>query len=134
MTERRPALVTWLSLGVLILAVVYWAGFAAGFSLPELPLAVPAIYLLIRNAAWGTWGLVAALSAFFGKPWAPRLISWGGLAYLAWFWADRLLLTRSEYARSSAPQAAILTVSGAVAVAFALRRSSVRRYFRESDV
>lgn len=133
MTKQRPALVTWLSLGVLILAAVFWAGFAAGMSLPELPLAVPAAYLLLRNAAWGTWGLIAALGAFFGKPWAPRLISWGGLAFLAWFWADRLLLTRSEYAHSSAPQAAILTLAGAGAVTFVLRRPSVRRYFRESD-
>lgn len=133
MTKRRPALVTWLSLGVLILAVVYWAGFVAGLSLPGLPFAVPASYLLIRNAAWGTWGLVAALSAFFGKPWAPRLISWGGLAYLAWYWGDRLLLAQSDYARSSAPQAAFLSVAAAGAAAFVLRRRSVRRYFRESD-
>lgn len=122
-----------MSLGVLILAAVYWGGFVAGLALPNLPLAVPAAYLLLRNAVWGTWGLLAALSALLGKPWALRLISWGGLAYLAWYWGDRLFLTRSGYARSSAPLAAALTICAISAVAFVNRRPSVRRYFLESD-
>ncbi len=105
----------------------------AGLSLPDLSLAVPAAYLLLRNAVWGTWGLLAALGAFFGKPWAPRLISWGGSAYLAWYWADRLFLARSAYARSSAPLAAVWTVLGVGAVTVVLTRASVRRYFQESE-
>lgn len=132
MRKRRPALVTWLSLGVLILAAVFWAGFVGGLSLPDLPFAVPIAYLLLRNAAWGTWGLLAALSAFFGKPWAPRLISWGGAVTVLWYWVDRLLLTRSDYARSSAPLAAVLTLAAVGALAIVLRRPSVRRYFQES--
>lgn len=122
-----------MSLGVLIFAAVYWAGFVAGLSLPDLPYAVPVAYLLLRNAVWGTWGLLAALSAFFGMHWAPRLISWGGLAFLVWYWIDRLLLARSPYARSSAPLAIGLSVLGIMGVAWVLTRASTRRYFQESD-
>jgi hypothetical protein len=109
------------------------SGFVAGLSLPALPFTVPSSYFLIRNGIWGAWGLVAALGAFFGMRWAPRLVRWGGAAALVWFWADRLFLTGSDYARSSLPVLAVVSVLSIGATLFVLSRHSVRRYFGEMN-
>ena len=129
--RRRPAYVTWLSLGVLTLAAVALSGLRAWSSLPDLPYAVPPLYLLIRNALWGVWGLLAAFGGFFGKSWAPRLIRLGGLSVVAWYWLDRLVLTQSEYARTNWLFAGLLTLAAIAFVAWVLRQPVVRSYFEE---
>jgi len=130
--KRRPAHVTWLSLGVITIAVVALSGLAAWFSLPDLPYAVPPVYLLIRNGFWGTWGLVAAFGAFFGRPWAPRLILWGGLVLVIWYWVDRIFLAQSDYSRANWPPTAVLTVLAIAFVGWVLSRPVVRAYFVEN--
>ena len=131
-TNRRPAHVTWLSLGVITVAAVAFCGLAAWFSLPDLPYVVPPVYLLIRNSLWGIWGLVAAIGAFFGRPWAPRLVSWGGLVLAIWYWVDRILLAQSDYSRVNWPLTAIATVLAIVFVRWVLTRPIVRTYFQEN--
>jgi len=113
--------------------VVALSGLVAWFSLPDLPYAVPRAYLLIRNSFWGGWALLAAVGAFIGKSWAPRLIRWGGLAVVFSYWVDRVFLARSEYSRANWPAMVVVTV---IAVAFAgwvLSRGVVRTYFQENS-
>lgn len=112
--------------------MVALSGLVAWFSLPDLPFVVPPAYLLVRNAAWGVWGLLAAFGAFFGKSWAPRLIQWGGLGLVAWYWLDRGLLTQSDYARASWPVAALLTFLAVIWARWTLTRPIVRDYFEET--
>jgi uncharacterized membrane protein HdeD (DUF308 family) len=108
------------------------SGLVAWFSLPALPYAIPPEYLLIRNGLWGVWGLLAAFSAFFGKRWAPRLIRWGGLAVVIWYWVDRIFLAQSHYSRTNWPITAILTVIAVAFVVWVLSRPVVRTYFQEN--
>ncbi|MGH2619248.1 MAG: hypothetical protein ACRDHG_01585 [Anaerolineales bacterium] len=129
--KRRPLLVTWLSLGVLTLAVFNLGGWLAGLSLPDLPYSVPRAYLLVRNALWAAWGVLSALLAFQGKPSAPGLLRVGGVLVLGWYWADRLLLARSDYTRNRWPLAAMFTVLAATTVVVILSRPNVRDYFQE---
>lgn len=133
MKRPRPALVTWLSLGVLTLAIITLGGFVAGLSLPELPFTVPSGYLLIRNGIWGGWALAAAIGAFFGMGWAPNWIRWGSVITLAWFWADRLFLAGIESARSGLPLLAATSGLVVAAAWFILSRRSVRNFFGEMD-
>ena len=132
LSKQRPALVTCLSLGVLTLGVFSLGGWAAGLTLPDLPYAAPKHYLLLRNACWAAWGFATALGTFLGKHWAPQLLRVGGLAVLLWYWADRLLLSRSEYARASWPVSAGFSALAIVAVIWVLSRPPVRHYFQEN--
>ncbi len=129
--RRRPLLVTWLSLGVLTFAVFNLGGSFAGLGLPDLPYSVPRAYLLARNALWAAWGGLSALFAFRGKPGAAGLLRVGGLLVLGWYWADRLLLARSDYTRSRWPLAVITTALAVTTVAVILSRPKVRDYFQE---
>ena len=130
--RHRPPLVTWLSLGVLTLAVFTLGGWLAGLNLPELPYSVPKAYLLGRNALWAAWGGLTALFAFLGRQSAVGLLRVGGLVGLGWYWADRLLLTRSDFTRDRWPLAALFTVLAVASVAVILSRPNVREYFQEN--
>lgn len=129
--KQRPALVTWLSLGVLTLGVFSLGGWAAGLTLPDLPYAAPRPYLLLRNALWAAWGFATATGAFLGRNWAPKLLRFGGLFGLVWYWADRLLLSRSQYARTSWPVSAALSALAIAVLVWILSRPRVSDYFQE---
>ena len=131
-TKHRPPHVTWLSLGVITVAIVALSGLVAWFSLPDLPYSVPPIYLLIRNGLWGAWGVLGAWGAFFGKAWAPRLILWGGSVIVIWYWVDRLFLAQSDYSRANWPMSAIVTVLVIASAGWVLSRPVVRIYFQEN--
>ena len=130
--RRRPAHVTWLSLGVITVAAVAFSGVLAWFSLPDLPFAVPPEYLLIRNSLWTVWGLAAAVGTFLGKRWAPGVIIYGGSALVVWYWVDRIFLAQSDYSRINWPISALATALAIALVAWILSRPVVRNYFQEN--
>jgi len=132
--RRRPVLVTWLSLGVLTFSAFYTARAAAGLTLlarPALPLTIPLWYLPLTGVLWSGCGIVVAVGLLRGKSWGPHLMRWGTLAYLAWYWLDRLLLARSEYARQTEPASALLTALSLALVFGLLQRPSLRAFFQE---
>lgn len=129
--DSRPKLVTTITLGVLTLATLHLVRFGVGLTLPDLPLTVPAWYIPFTGALWGAGGLIAAYGLFRGANWAPLVARWGGLAYALWFWADRLLLAQSDYARRSIPASAVLTVLALVALWWILHQQHVRSYYGE---
>ncbi len=131
-SSRRPRIVTWLALGVLIVSAGYLTRFVVGLRLPELPLTVPAWYVPVNGAVWGLSGLAVAYGLFRGRTWAPALLRLGGLAFLLWYWADRLLLVRTDYAVRTRPFSVFVTFLAVVAIAWVLRQSSVQAYFREN--
>lgn len=130
-SKRRPTLVTWLAVGVLILSAFNWARFLLSLSLPELPLSVPAWYLPGVGLVWGASGLADAIGLMTRRPWAPKLTRWGGLVYVLWFSADRIWLARSDFAAQTRPfeLAASLVVLGCVW--WVLQRPASRAYFGE---
>ncbi|UYN91670.1 MAG: hypothetical protein KIT70_09960 [Anaerolineales bacterium] len=76
--------------GLQILRV--WAAMRSWDVLTSLPLQVPPAYLLASGALWAALGGGLLYGLALRKAWAPRLARWAGLAYAAFFWADRLLL------------------------------------------
>ncbi len=131
--RRRPRLVTWLSLGVLIFSAIHLIRMALGLRLPpDLPLTVPPAYIALNGGLWGLAGLAATYGLWRGRDWAIHLTRWGGLLYTVWYWLDRSLLARSDYARLTWPLGAVLTAFALGALLWALSRAHVRRYFREN--
>lgn len=129
----RPRPVTLLTAGVLTFSVLQFAGLAAWFTLPDLPASIPMGYLFFKNLLWGSIGLIAAMALFFRRSWAPRFTCIAAIAFTAWMWIDRLLLQRSDYARSS-----FAFTFGAVTLSFLiliwiLSRPSVQQYYEEHD-
>lgn len=130
-SHRRPKLVTALSLGVLTLAMLQLARFGLSLSLPSLPLSVPPIYLTLTGAIWGSGALVGAWALYTGRSWAPSFARWGFIAYALWYWADRLLLVRSDYARQTIPASIAISVVLLIVGFWVLQVPKVRRYYRE---
>jgi hypothetical protein len=132
-SRKRPAVVTWLSLGGLTLGAIYLIRLAGGLMAPDLPLSVPRWYPPLTGAVWGiAWG-VGAVGLFAGRAWAPRGVRILGAAFLAWYWIDRLLFVRSEHALRTMPFSLGVTALGAAFVILALRQPAVRRFFGESS-
>jgi len=109
--------------------MVHWARFALGFRLPGLPLTVPGWYIPLTGGVWGVTGLAVAYGLFTGRLWAVNAALWGSVFYTAWYWTDRLLFVRSDYARGTQPASMALTALGLAAVWLILRRRNVRQYF-----
>lgn len=130
-SPSRPAVVSWLSAGVLTLGVSYLIRMAGGLTAPDLPLSVSRGYLVATGAAWGLGAVGLAIGLFMGRRWAPRAASIGGGAFLLWYWIDRLIFVRSEYALRTLPFALTVTLAAGALLALALRLPAVRRYFGE---
>ncbi|HLE29496.1 MAG TPA: hypothetical protein VI793_15325 [Anaerolineales bacterium] len=129
----RPLSVTFLALAVLCLAVFNLFGAVSGVQryafLRTLPLAVSPAYLIASRAAWGIVFSVVALGLW-------RLKQWGRLGALAAFslyaaqaWFDRLVLSRSDFARTTAPYALGVSLVGLALVWGILFRRKVKQCF-----
>lgn len=132
--KRRPAVVTWLSGGGLILAAAYLVRFAGGLSLPDLPLSVPRWYPSVTGAVWGSAFLASAVGLWAGRGWAPVLARGVGVFFVVWYWIDRLTLVRSDYARQSIPFSAGATALCLIGLFWTLSRRSVREFYQETKV
>lgn len=130
--RRRPAVVTWLAAGVLTCAAFYLARLLLSLALPDLPLSVPAWYLPLTGAIWGGVALVLGLGLLRGSRRAYRLLFWAVPIYLGWYWADRLLFVRTDFAQRSLPAALLMSAVALAAVALALTRPAVRTFFGET--
>jgi len=122
-----------LSLGVLIFSSYYLARLALGLNLPDIPLSVPQWYLPLTGAVWGGIGLATAYGLFCGYPWSLAVMRWGALAYALWFWADRLLLARSDYLGITWPAALAIMLPTILGIFWLLNRPGVRHFFGESS-
>lgn len=125
----RPAPVTWLGCGGLILAALSLLRLVLSLSLPPLPLTVPRAYLSFTGAVWGAVGLAVGAGLIAGRRWAYRAAAIAAPALVVWYWADRLLLVRTDYAQRTWPAAALVSGIFLGLVAYALTRPSARRYF-----
>jgi hypothetical protein len=128
----RPLAVTCIALGGLTFAVFYLGRFALSLPLPPLPLSVPRWYLPLTGALWGALGLALTVGLWRGIRWAYRVTFWAAPIYLVWYWADRLLLVRSDFAAASQPAALVVSAAALALLFWALTRSSTRDFFREN--
>jgi hypothetical protein len=116
---------------VLTLAAFYLARLVQSLALPALPLSVPEWYLPLTGAIWGGAALVLGVGLLRGWRRAYRLLFWMVPIYLLWYWADRLLFVRSDFAQRSLPAALVISVIGVAVLCLTLTRPSVRAYFGE---
>jgi len=128
----RPTPVTWLGCGGLILAALALLRLALSLSLPPLPLTVPPAYLSATGAVGGALGLAFGVGLLAGRRWAYNAAPLLAGALAVWYWTDRLLLVRTDYAQSTWPAAALGTVLLLALAGYAWTRPSTRRYFGRS--
>lgn len=130
-TKRRPTLVTWLSVGVLILAAVQLVRFLAVLQLPDLDYVVPTWYFGVRNGIWCLITFGIGIGLLSGKPWVPKLIRAGALLLLVWYWMDRLLLVQSSFLRENFLLPALISLGGIILLFWILAKPQVRESFEE---
>ncbi len=133
-SSHRPILVTWLCFGGLILAAAYLIRFAGGLSIPDLSLTVPRWYPSLTGAVWGIAFLASVVGLWTGRRWAPWAARGASILFIIWYWIDRLVFVRSDYARATLPFSAGATVLCLAGLLWTLSRQSVREFFQESKV
>jgi hypothetical protein len=121
---RRSVRLTLAALACLGLAAYNLVGVVSGVQrytvLAALPLSVPPAYLLISSAVWGVGFALAGWGLWRRRRWA-RGLAFGALAlYLAQGWFDRLVLARTDFARTSAPYHLALHLLALALLAWAL--------------
>jgi hypothetical protein len=132
---RRPIWVTFIVLGVLSLAVFNLArAIQSVLSWTYLleALSVSPLYLLLSGGLWALVGFPLAWGLWRGRPNAPAMARRTALAYTAYVWLDRLLLSFSSYRNNSAPFWAALNL---LILAFGfgvLALRPVRRFYGET--
>lgn len=97
--QKRPGSVTLLALGVLTIAGFNLVRFIQGLGQWQYlasVLTIPPVYIVMSGLFWALLGLVLAAGLWTGARWAPKFTRLAVLAYIIYFWFDRLLLTDLE--------------------------------------
>jgi hypothetical protein len=117
---------------VLIFAIAHLAAFGVTPGLAEVQLSVPPLYVYGKTLVWAATGLMGAIGLFTGRRWAPAWVRILTLAYIIWYWIDRLLFTASTDALQSWKLPALLMALIAVFIGWSLSRTKTLRYFRST--
>jgi hypothetical protein len=112
-----------------MLSALFLARLFLGLRLPDLPYTAPRWYLPLSGAVWGITALAAGSGLLAGRRWAPPVARAAAVAFAAWYWADRLMLVRTDFALRSWPAAAVITLAALGLVTWGLSRPSARGYF-----
>ncbi len=98
--RKRPWPVTFLALAVLIFAVMFlvsaWDAASLWINPLQALLRVSPAYLVARGLAWGIACLVAFWGLWRGLRWAPRLVFWGMVVFIFFYWLERILLVQAD--------------------------------------
>jgi len=128
----RPLSVTLLALGGLSIAGLnllrlmdtlrLW-----GFLKQLLP--ITPLYLALTGLIAGGIALIAAWGLWKGRGWAPRFTLLAALAYAAYYWLDRLLLSNADSRRANLPFAGGATLILLALVFWILSRPKAKAFF-----
>ena len=134
----RPGRVTWLAVGVFLLAMGNALRLGTSISrygyLRELGLSVPPTYLILSGGFWALAGLALAAGLWRGAAWAGRWTFPAALAYSAHFWADRLALAASSAANLNWPFAVAANALALAGIWLVLSRPAASQFFsRDSE-
>ena len=133
----RPAGVTWLAVGVFLLAAENALRLGTGLSrsglLRELELSVPPAYLLLSAGIWALAGLTLAAGLWRGAAWAGRWVMPAAAAYSVQFWLDRLALAASSLANLNWPFAAGVNALALAGIWWVLSRPVASRFFSKDS-
>jgi hypothetical protein len=130
---RRPPLVTLLALAIFALALFNLQGVISGVQrytvLRALPLSVAPAYLLLSRALWALVFALCGWGLWRLRGWVQRGLPLALALYLAQGWFDRLVLARSDFARTSLPYHLVLQVLAWAVVAALVWARPNRRAF-----
>ena len=133
----RPRGVTMLVWLVLILAVLHLTRLEQSLARWEFlrtTLPFSPIYLAINGALWGLVGLVLTWALWFGKVWAPRLLSIAALLFTVSYWFERVVMSGSPNRNINWPFAVGVNLLVLVFIIWQIRRKKVMYYFGEMHV
>jgi hypothetical protein len=133
MRRKRPRSVTFLALGVLTLAALFWSRVIQSIRLwdylSDLPAAVHPAYLLVTGLVFGAAALPLVWGLWLGRHWASRSVHIFMGTLVLYYWLDRLLLGVSETARSNWPFALGLTIVLISWIGWLFTRPAIRKFF-----
>ncbi len=118
---------------MLIISAVNIVRFFASFQIPALELNVPIWYFTLTGALWSGVCLALSIGLYTGRQWASKLTSWLSFVYVAWYWLDRILFVKTDYARGSTIAAIGTTILGLGFVLWTVLRSNAASYFQETS-
>ena len=143
---RRPWSVTFLALGVLILAGLNLVRFVLSLRNWRFLAAQPGVspyYLAISGFFWAVAGAFLVWGLWKAKSWAPRLMQAVALTYAAYYWLDLLFLRDHPVSGANGALLAILptnwlfsvgvTVVSFVFMLWVLSRSPVKAFFGQLE-
>jgi hypothetical protein len=128
--KRRPLLVTCLSLVVLIFSAVQFVSLRDWTNLLPVQMTIPDWYLPVRSVIWGLSAAAAAIGLFFGYSWSLLFTRGSIVVYFLWYWADRLLLRNSDFARQAFWFYGALQLLACILVLWVLSRRSTQAFLR----
>lgn len=132
-SNPRPRTITWIFITAFFFSLLHFARLALSFGLPALPLTVPLWYLTITGAIWGVLGVAIVLGFLLRKPWTTHTLRWGSVAYILWYWMDKLLLVRADYPRGSWPFSLIISMCALAFIFWSLQRPEIRAYLQKEE-
>jgi hypothetical protein len=118
---------------VLIFSVINIVRIFASLEVPSLDLSVPTWYFSITGALWGGIGLALSIGLYTGRRWASILTRWLSLVYVAWYWLDRLLFVKTDYARGSTVATIGASILGLSVILWTLLRPKAVIFFKETS-
>lgn len=90
---------------------------------------VSPLYPALTGAVWALVALALAWGLWTGRDWAPRMVLLASLAYLVYYWLDRLLLGRSAASQTDRPFALLASLLIFGLVFWIVSRQGARAYF-----
>ena len=132
---KRPILVTALILLVLSYTSLAWFGFLEAQRhwqfMQGLPLAVPPLYLALRNLFWGLAGIPLVWGLWVGQHWAWSATQIAAFSYASIYWLDRLFLADPSAIAGRWPFALGLTIICLTYIVVVLQLPRSRRFFKK---
>jgi hypothetical protein len=134
--NTRPGSVTLLALGVLMIGGMNFLRFVEAirqWEFLETLLSISPAYLALSGLVWSAAGLALGWGVWRGLEWARRAALPVALAYSAYYWIDRLVIS-SEGAGTNWPFSIGLNLILLIWLAWILRRKRVQAFFdNETD-
>lgn len=131
---KRPFSVTLLAFGVLIIAVLNLTRLLSAIRFwPFLQEILPfsGLYLVGTGLIWAGFGLPLFWGLWHGLPWSPGITRIAAVAYLIYYWLDRLLLANHPGREANLPFAVGASLVGLVWIAWTLSRPKAMIFFRQ---
>ncbi len=131
---KRPLSVTLLAIGVLTIAVLNLTRLLSAIRFwPFLQEILPfsALYLILTGLIWAGFGLPLFWGIWYGLSWAPGFARIAAVAYLIYYWLDRLLLTNHSGREANLPFTVGFSLIGMALIYWILSRRKATMFFRK---